>query len=441
MKKTLYPIQALHASLLAKALERNGAAMDASETGCGKTIVAATLAALYRRPTLIVGLKQTLPMWREEMIEQGWPAIGVINYEMLRTGRTPWGSWTKCDGEKMWQWNLPRNALIITDEVQNCQGMRTQNSKMLIAAKPYWNLMLSATAVENPAEMRSMGYILGLHNLRNFMYWAKERGCTPDQWAKLQFNNKPGVLDALHRDIFPEKGSRLTTADLKDHFAETQIITTPLDFGDEIVEIYAQMEAEIAALEEIMTSDSRHPAAEALVAQLRARQKVEFLKVPTMIEMAERFMAEGRGVVLFVNFTETINALVKRLPMAKMIRGGQTVAARRDAQESFMNNTCRLLICNEQAGGVSLNLHDIHGGHPRVSIISPDWDGKKVIQVLGRIHRAGGQTPSQQHVLYAAGTVEERVEKVQRQKIINIGIFNAGVDGRWSIQDHAMLDA
>lgn len=423
-KRELYRVQQLHASLLAQSIERNNHALDGSSTGCGKTLVAAELAAQYRRPTLVVGLKSTLPVWTQEMKDRGWPAVGVINYEKLRTGKTPWGTW---EGRKNWKWTVPKDTIIVWDEFQNCQGMNSLNAKMMLAAKPYTNVLLSATGAEDPTDMRASGYILGLHSIRDFWTWCKRNGCVPNQWGGLDYEGGNEVLNRIHNYIFPNHGSRLTLEDMKDHFTETQIITTPLEFGEEIEKIYAEMEKEIAQLEEIMTSDSDHPAAEALIAKLRARQRVEFLKVPTIIEMAGDLITEGRSVVVFVNFNESINALLKRFPEAKVIRGGQSVAERQDAIDSFQNNTCRFLVCNAQAGGVSLSLHDLHGGHPRTAIISPDWNAKKILQVLGRIHRAGGQTPTQQHVLFAAGTVEVQVEKAVRGKMKRISIFNDGL--------------
>jgi superfamily II DNA or RNA helicase len=365
-------------------------------------------------------------MWKEEMKERGHEPIGVINYDMLRTGRTPWGKWMP---GKLFQFTIPKDTLIIWDEVHKCQGMNSQNSKMLIAAKPFWNLCLSATAVENPSEMKALGYILGLHNLRNFWQWCKARGCEPNQWGGLDFTDLEGKhMAGLHGEIFPEHGSRLTVADLKEHFTETQIITTPIQFGEEIEKIYDEMEAEIAELEEIMTSDSKHPAAERLVAQLRARQKVELCKVPVIIEKAEDLIREHMSVVIFVNFDATIEALLARLKGAEIIRGGQSAKERQRIMAAFQDNSCRLLICNAQAGGTSVNLHDVHGDHPRASIVSPSWNAKEILQLLGRIHRAGGQTPSQQHILFAAGTVEAKVEKVLREKMRNIDIFNDGID-------------
>lgn len=405
------------------ALEKHGSALDASSTGCGKTVIAAEIASVYKRPTFVICNKSSIPMWKEELEEHGWPAFGIINYEMLRTGKTPWGKWAP---GKLWRWSVPQNTQFIWDEVHKCQGMSSLNSRMLISAKPFSNLLLSATAAENPADMRAMGYVLGLHGLRNFWAWAQENGCTPNQWGKLDFNNSEDVMQKLHTSIFPDHGSRLTVNDLREHFQETTIITTPLEFGDRIKNIYDQMEKELGDLKEIMLGDSQHPAARALVAKLRARQAVELCKVPVMIEMAEQLIREGRHVVIFVNFDATINALVQRLAYAKLIRGTQSDRERKEAIAAFQDDSCPLLIANSQAGGTSLNLHDLNGNHPRTAIISPDWDPKKILQVLGRIHRAEGKTPTQQHILFAAGTVEVDVKKVVEIGMKNITIFNDG---------------
>lgn len=433
MKRELYREQVRHSGQLLGSLLTHKHALDASETGCGKTLVAAELASMLRRPTFVVCPKVSRPMWEKEMIARDASALAIINYEKLRTGKTMWGTWEQ---GRHWKWNLPNSALVIWDEVQNCQGVSSLNSKMLIAAKPFMNLALSATAAEDPIDLRALGYILGLHTLRNYWSWAKANGCVPNPWGGLEFEDEDHVhLNNIHNHIFPLHGSRLTVQDLQAHFQDSQVITTPLEFGDGIKKIYKEMEKEVAELAKIMTSDSDHPAAAALIAKLRARQQVEFCKVPAIIEMAESFLEEGRSVVIFVNFNETINALLKRLPQAKVIRGGQSDKEREDAEVTFQDNSCRLLIVNSQAGGVSLSLHDLHGGHPRAGIVSPDWNPKKILQVLGRLPRAGGKTPTQQHVLFAAGTVEEEVEKVMSEKIARIVTINEGKNNLKNIVD------
>lgn len=422
--KKLYPIQESHAEVLANALGNFRSALDGSSTGTGKTVVAAKLAADNGIPVLVVCPKSSITMWERELRSQGCKAYNVINYEKLRTGKTPFGSWAD-PYHKTWIWKEPTTEyLIIWDEVQKCKGMNTQNARMLWAAKPYYNLCLSATAAENPLDMKALGSILGIFNMRNFWFWAKQHGCRNGYFGGLEFAGKDEDLNKIHKAIYPMHGSRLSLKDMADHFTETQIITTPIDFGNEIKDLYAEMEYELAELKELGISDN------ALTIRLRARQKVELLKVPTMLEMILDFLEEGRSVAVFVNFTQTLEAIRHRLIEVcefGVISGDPAFVAKRQQYiDDFASDKRRVMLCNIQAGGVSVNLHDQTGKHPRVSIISPSDNAMDVLQCIGRIHRAGGKTPSQQHVLFAAGTIEEDVKENCDEKIKNIGILNNG---------------
>lgn len=422
--RQLYPVQEAHAQILMESIHKHGAALDGSATGTGKTLVAASICAEVDNPCLVVSPKALLPMWREELKQRKVKPIGVINYEMLRSKKgSPFGKWT----HGHWQWAIPPNTVLIFDEIQKCKSPNSLNGRILLASKPYFVLGLSATAAESAAEMRALGYILGLHKLSNWWPWARERGCFVNHWGHLEFNDDPAILQTLHQEIFPEHGHRLLVSDLKEHFTETQIIMTPLDFGDEVKKLYTEMGKELAKLAEEMTTDSTHPAARALVVTLRARQSVELCKVPLMLEMIEDLLAEHRSIVVFLNFDASIEAVRERLNVPySIIRGGQTPKFRQEQIDAFQHNQVKVVLCNLQAGGVGVSLHDMHGEHPRTSLISPDWSPHNTIQAMGRIHRADGQTPSQQHVLWASDTIEEHVRDIVIQKCKNISLINDG---------------
>jgi hypothetical protein len=71
-----------------------------------------------------------------------------------------------------------------------------------------------------------------------------------------------------------------------------------------------------------------------------------------------------------------------------------------------------------------LSLHDVNGKHPRVSLISPSFSAIDLKQALGRIHRAGAQSPAVQKIIFAEGTVEMRVCRLVRKKLNNIDLIN-----------------
>ena len=418
--KSLYPVQKTSRDRLLKALSDHRAALDASETGTGKTVVGASIASKLAVPTLVICPKIVVPSWQKELEEQGIKPLAVINYEKLRTGKTPWGAW---DG-KHWKWNIPEDTLLIWDEVHKCQGTTTKNAKMLLAAKPHLNLCCSATAAEDPTEMRALGYILGLHAGGNFWTWAMRNGCLRNRWGGFEFRGSPESLKKIADQIFPEKGSRVTKTMLADHFCETQIITSPLDIDDGIGKLYEEMEQELAELELKSSGDKKGHQHEKLTLMLRARQKIELLKIPVFVELAEDLLREGHSVVIFVNFDATAEALRERLDVGGIIRGGQTAEEREAIVRAFQENKTRVVVANIAAGGVGVSLHDQVGGHPRAAIISPSWNAKDLIQTLGRVHRAGGKTPSLQRVVFAANSIEEEIERATRKKLEQIKILN-----------------
>jgi superfamily II DNA or RNA helicase len=416
--KTLYPRQEKHVDKLIAALETCGSALDSSETGTGKTVCGAEIARRANANTLVVCPKAVIPSWEKELKERGVKA-DVINYEKLRTGKTNFGKWVN----KKWVWTVPP-SLLIFDEAHKCSGVSTQNAKMLIESKDrHVVLMLSATLASNPLQMRAAGWLLGAHMLGNFWQLALKHGCVKNRWNGLEFNGTHSHIEAIAQQI-AHRCARMTAAELADHFSETQIITEPLQFGDEIAEIYEEMERELQELEERTKQDKTNSAAEALVKQLRARQRVELYKVPVIVGMAQDLLAEGKSVAIFVNFQATLDALCDKLATTAYIDGRQSAAERQRRIESFQNDSDRIIVCNTAAGGVGISLHDTRGDFPRAAIISPDWNEKNILQVVGRVHRAGGKTPSLQRILFAAGTVEEKVEKSVRKKISLLKTLN-----------------
>jgi SNF2 family DNA or RNA helicase len=149
---------------------------------------------------------------------------------------------------------------------------------------------------------------------------------------------------------------------------------------------------------------------------LRARQLAEALKAPDLAEMAEELRLEGNSVVLFVNFSDTVDALCARLSCPK-IDGRQNAAERQRAIDSFQADETELLVVNTAAGGTGISLHDINGDRPRVSLISPTFSAKHYLQCLGRIHRNGAKSDAVQQIVVAADSIEEHVVRSINKKI------------------------
>jgi superfamily II DNA or RNA helicase len=182
------------------------------------------------------------------------------------------------------------------------------------------------------------------------------------------------------------------------------------------------MERELAKLERIKKSDGES----ALTVQLRARQEIELIKVPLFVDMVEEAKEQGFSVAIFVNFTETVTALADRLHTSCIFDGKTSDKVRNQNVELFQSDAERVIIVNIQSGGAGLNLHDLNGNYPRMSLISPTYSPVYMRQALGRIWRDSAKTKSIQKIVCVANTVEENICDSVNLKLNNLDLLNDG---------------
>jgi superfamily II DNA or RNA helicase len=163
-----------------------------------------------------------------------------------------------------------------------------------------------------------------------------------------------------------------------------------------------------------------------LTIMLRARQKTELVKVPLFLDMIEEGLEQGMSVVLFVNFTETINAISSRLNTKCVFDGKVDGKIRQQNVDNFQADKERVILVNIQSGGAGLSLHDINGKYPRLALISPTWSAVSMRQATGRVWRENAKSKSIQKIVFVAGTVEEDVCRSVQSKLNNLDILNDG---------------
>jgi SNF2 family DNA or RNA helicase len=188
-------------------------------------------------------------------------------------------------------------------------------------------------------------------------------------------------------------------------------------------EIQKQYENIQEAFRELKNKETRSTGLGKLI---RARMKIEMFKVPIMLDIINEGIDSGYSVVVFVNYVDTMNVIANNFNTKCLIHGDQTMTERQSMIDMFQNNTSNIIICIMQAGGVGISLHDIHGGHPRMSIISPTWSGQDMQQALGRIHRAGSKSPAMQRIVFCAETYEDVICEMIQTKLTNITSINDG---------------
>lgn len=431
----LRPWQIDAASKLVAAIKHWNCAIDGSDTGTGKTYTACAVARDLGYNIVVVCPKAVIKSWNKVIrkhFKMGDKCLGIVNYEKLKTGKkdSDIASYvlSRASKRNVFTWKLPKKTLIVWDESQKLKNWKTKNAKMCVQAikEGYPMLFCSATNATNPLEMRVVGQALKMYKGGNKGYyeWARAHGVYDGAWG-LEFNNDPGVLKKLHKDIFEKRGIRLRR-DTIPNFPASEIISEVYNMDEEdaksINKIHKEMEDELKKLENITKFDGKSE----LTIQLRARQKIELIKVPLFVDMIEDALEQGFSIAVFINFTETLNALATRLN-TKCVFDGKTSDKQRDKNvDDFQDDKERIILVNVQSGGAGLNLHDLNGKFPRMSLISPTYSPVFMRQALGRIWRDDAKTKSIQKIVCVANTVEEVVCRNVQLKLDNLDMLNDG---------------
>ena len=457
LKDKLLPYQIDHSQNIAYSLKTYKRALDASDTGTGKTYTAIASAIRLKLKPLIICPKSVINNWKKVLDFFNCEYYGISNYESiqnckyypksLQEGKKlcpfikrsikiktdkkkkkkikfNFGSKEEKQPKKdyLYQWNIPDDMLLIFDEAHRCKNKRTTNSDVLKAAANCNSkiLLLSATVSDKPENFALAGYTLGLYkNMKEATLWIDK--------ASEEFSNP---MQGVHNHVFPEYGSRMRIRDLGKLFPDNQILCQCYDMDDR-EEIQKQYDLIAQAVENLKKKED---ASCALAQILYARMRIEMLKVPTFIELAREYLDQGLAIAIFVNFTETLNTIAKELKTDCLVYGEQTIEMRNKNIDDFNNDQSQIIICNIRSGGVGISLHDTNGKYPRISLISPGYSAVDILQALGRICRANCKTPVQQKILFANGTIENQMCDNIKDKIKNIGKLNDGDMLSYNIQ-------
>jgi superfamily II DNA or RNA helicase len=425
-------------SKIVSSIKKYGCSIDGSDLGVGKTYVACAVARELNMKIVVVCPKAVREPWRRIITDHFGmkdKIIDIINYEQLRIGKKESKVASFIENRKThrekFTWKITRDTLIIWDESQKLKNWKTKNSKTCIEAfkQGYKMLFCSATNATNPLELRTVGTVLGLFKGSVAYYqWCYEHGVSKGRFG-LEFTTdmavREKVLRKLHNDIFVNRGIRLSR-DTIPNFPESEIIADCYNMDDvdvnKINSYHEEMEVELKKLRSKMKRD----AASELTAIIRERQKIELVKTPLIIEMVEDGLEQEMSIVVFVNFTETLKALSNRLNTKCIFDGKTGDKERQQNVDDFQSDKERVILVNIQSGGSGLSLHDLHGKHPRLSLISPSYSAVLMRQCTGRIWRDDSKSKSIQKVIFVAGTVEEKVCENVKIKLDNLDLLNDG---------------
>jgi superfamily II DNA or RNA helicase len=153
-----------------------------------------------------------------------------------------------------------------------------------------------------------------------------------------------------------------------------------------------------------------------LVKGVELAAQTEQAKLEWLREHLPDFVAQGRRLLVFSQFTEMldlVSAELDTLDLPHLRLTGQTPASQRgEIVRRFQAQEVPLLLASLKAGGVGLNLT----AADTVIHIDPWWNPAVQAQASARAHRIGQTQPVFVHQLVAAGSIEERMLALQASK-------------------------
>lgn len=455
-----------------------GNALDASQTGAGKTAVALTTCAEMGLTPYVIAPLAVLEGWRREARRVGVTLGSVTNYDKARAGSVPWIRKEMIQGPPSRNGKLPKpeprfsfnppptsdlflagsrtHALLIFDEVQKTKSHDSLQGRLLAhtAAAGTKILCLSATAAKDPTEMYALGLTLGLHKGGDsYFSWARQHECKTGTYG-LKFTDSPKVaaevIQRIHRKLFPARGSRIRSADVPGY--PDNNVTAHLVENRDIVNAYHAMDSELELIEEKVAAgkmDKKAAAAADMAELMKARRASEKGKLDFFIDEAKELIADGFQVVVFLNFREHLAIMRAELKLRSAPVWGTAWLRRESYQtadgewkerdvdgpaqkpherqriiDDFQAGREKIILVSLQAGGAGVNLHDEFGLAPRQSLISPSYSIIDLVQSVGRIWRASSHSKATQRIIFAAGTVEEEIAASLESKCANLEMLN-----------------
>lgn len=439
----LLPYQSPAVASLCDSILRNGVAVDGSDTGLGKTYTSLGACRELNLLPAIVCRKSGIAGWKRACSHFGIVPEFIVNWEVAKNGRFRYARRLRdlYSGKYIYRWNFKRKTVLIFDEIHMACNVDSQNHALWISSKGIPGIYLSATFADRPSRLAGLMHMLGIMEKDVFYEWLKSRGHFVNKYNQVESLSSVQDMKFINKMLYPRFGCRLTYKDpqVKSFFPEavyqTEVVSLSAKSEKAQNELYAKTVERVAELQ------SMGMQAQALVANLRYRQASELFKAEVLAELSEEYRYEGKSVVIFVNFLETLSYLARVLNTKSLIFGSQDrYISREKVINDFQDNRETILISMVSAGGQSIDLHDLSGNHQRISLVCPTYNPIDLRQVLGRTYRAGAKSIPIMKLVYAGGTIEEKVAEKVNQKLDNISalmdgdlmepdLFNLGVEG------------
>jgi superfamily II DNA or RNA helicase len=315
--------------------------------------------------------------------------------------------------------------LLVLDEAQAIKNTRSQAHRAIKAVQAEHRLCLTGTPVEN-----HLGELWALFDFLNpgllgdelcFRRWYRqpiEQLRHEERMAALREQVAPYILRRMKRDVakdLPPKTELFHPVDLSGKQRDLYESIRVAAHADvrKVIRTRGLAASTIPILDALMKlrqvcCDPR------LVAMDAARGTRESAKYEALFELLEQQLGGGHRVLVFSQFTSMLALIAEGLRERGLPYLALTGATkdRQRVVDAFEQGRADVFLISLKAGGTGLNLVSAD----TVVHYDPWWNPAAQAQATDRAYRIGQSRPVFVHNLFAAGSVEERVMRLQQRK-------------------------
>ncbi len=449
-KSKLLPYQPIIVSKLMASLIVNGFSIDASDPGTGKTHTHIKACKLLGYTPIIICPLNVMNHWKKIAYYHGVSPRLIINYDSLiaRTFKKngilrisqPHTKYLKAGYDKdlkkiFYVWALPAKTVLIFDEAHYTTGEKSERHNVLESARNYKVMLLSATFLDKFSQFKILGLRLGLFTKNNFESYMQNRGFKKDDYERWNALTETEQIVKISKLIFDVNGYGVRVAQSEipnfpkaQNFAKCVVCKKSEIYNPYRMKLVNEINSTIFKLKK-SKKNSKVNNGYRLAIQTRQRQIAELDKVSVLIAECRKHIVNKKSVIIFVNFTNTIRMLSRALNTNCILDGtiSETLYIRQRNINNFVNDRERIILVNiAMCDGIELK--DIKGNFPRVTLIPPLWKPKLIVQATGRPHRIGAKSITTNILFFAKNTIEEKIyNKIQKIGLKNIKAFNDSI--------------
>ncbi len=439
LRAELRPYQKQGLAWLQHLVDRGVGGVLADDMGLGKTLQTISHLALLKqrgllvKPAIIVAPTSLVNNWARETAKFA-PRLRVLAlhgpdraplYEKFDTADVIVTSYPVVirDEEKLAEFEF---SILVLDEAQTIKNDKGRAHGAVRAVRTDHRLCLSGTPVEN-----HLGELWALSDFLNPGLLGDELHFSRFYRFPIEKQRNAERLETL-REILAPYILRRTKAEVAKELPPKTELHRPIDLKGEQRELYESIR--VAAHAEVRKIIKKKGLSASTIPILGALTKLrqvccdprlvnmtgavakESAKLRVFEDLTDQLLHDGHRVLVFSQFTTMIGLLEASLAernIAYTTLTGNT-PDRPEAIGRFEKGEVDVFLISLRAGGTGLTLT----GADMVIHYDPWWNPAVQAQATDRAYRIGQSRPVFVHHLYVAGSVEERMLRLQRKKRI-----------------------